>query len=764
MKKATIVKALSVCLFFLQTSVIAQTYQKGYAKTKGRLTQEGSVIPGKPLDSVFVQIKGGNAFYSKSNGMFEFPITSQTFSLKTVEKEDYVLADPDVLTRAYSYSSNRIILSFERRSVQDHDRWQNERKLRKQAQDQLRIKEREYDSLLAFHKMSEEEHAKALQKLYSDSDNDIPLIKNLALHYSKIDFDYANDFERQICTFILNGELTKADSMLNSKGNLTIRFMRWNMDREELINDSYHKFEICKLRHDNDSAAYFIGMRACLDTLNVDWQLEAGDYISNFTTDYNTAYSLYERALRMAKMIYGEQSVVAASTMVSLVRFHERKGEFQTALDYAAHVLPILEALPDNNNSIAQQCYENMAIVYDEMGDTLNAMNFYNRCLTICQDMYGEKHRKTASAYHNLGAFFVQTCRYDSALEYFQKSNEIYFGLNDTLSEGIASNYEGMAVAFKNLSKYDTAFYFINRAIEIDQILFGENHPYLANNYYNLGSLYLDKTNNYDEALRNFNLATNINIETLGEHHPDVGMCYNSIGLVYKKKADYEKAKEYFEKALDTYSKVFEDDHYHFIAVYHNMGQMYSDLYLYNHNVHEEGAEHYIEEAVNNHIKALNISLSALGEKHTTTARCYDNLGQDYLKIGNYELALENALKALSIRDAIYTDKNNIDIASSYNNIANIYYKQGNLSNAIEYMEQCGQILDNIYKDDEVEYHAYLKLNLGTIYREQGDLTKAIEFVEESIKMLVKIVPENHPELQRFRSVLKEMKTELNDQ
>ena len=762
MKRTIIFKTLLVSLLLLQTPVMAQTYQKGYAKTKGRLTPEGSVIPGKPLDSVFVQIKGGNSFYSRPDGMFEFPITAQTFSLKTVEKEGYVLADPEVLLRTYSYSNNKMILSLEKRSVQEGDIWKNYRKLYNQAQDQLKAKEREYDSLLALHKMSEEEHAKALQKLYSDSDNDNATIKDLVQHYSRIDFDYTDDFERQVCMYIINGEITKADSMLNSKGNMTIRFMRLNREREELINDSYHKFEICKLRHDNDSAAYYIGMRACLDTMNVDWQLEAGDYISNFTTNYNTAYSLYDRALRMAQMRYGEQSVEAASALVSLVRFHERKGDYQVALDYADRALSILKALPDNNTSIAQQCYENMAIVYNEMGDTLNALNFYNRCLTICQDMYGERHRKTASAYHNLGAFFVQTCRYDSALEYFQKSNEIFFGLNDTISEGMASNYEGMAVVFKDLSKYDTAFYCINRAIEINQILFGKSHPYLANNYCNLGSLYLDKTNNYDEALRNFNLATDINKETLGEHHPDVGMCYNSIGLVYKKKADYEKAKEYFEKALDTYSKVFEDDHYHFIAVYHNMGQMYSDLY--NHNVHEEGAEHYIEEAVNNHIKALNISLSALGEKHTTTARCYDNLGQDYLKIGSYELALENALKALSIRNAIYNDKNNLDIASSYSNIANIYYKQGNLSNAIEYLEQCGQILDNIYKDEENEYRAYLKFNLGIVYREQGDLPKAIEFAEESIRMLVKIVPENHPELQRHRNIVEEMKTELSNQ
>lgn len=761
MKRIIIFKALLVCLLLLQTSVMAQTYQKGYAKTKGRLTPEGSVIPGKPLDSVFVQIKGGNAFYSKSNGQFEFPITAQSFSLKTVEKEDYVLADPDVLTRTYSYSNNQIILSLEKRSVQDHDSWQNERKLRKQAQNQLRIKEREYDSLLELHKMSEEEHAKALQKLYSDSDNDISLIKNLVLHYSKIDFDYANDFERQKCAFILNGELTKADSMINSKGNMTIRFMRWNMDREELINDSYHKFEICKLRHDNDSAAYYISMRACFDTLNVEWQLEAGDYISNFTTDYNTAYSLYDRALRMAQMRYGNQSVEAASAMVSLVRFHERKGEYQTALDYADRVLPILEALPDNNNSIAQQCYENMAIVYDEMGDTLNALYFYNRSLDICKYVYGEEYKQTATAYHNLGAFFVQTCHFDKSLEYFQKSNEIYIALNDTFSEGIASNYEGMSVAFKNLSKYDTAFYCINRAIEINRILFGENHPDFANNYYNLGSLHLEN-NNYDESLKYFNLATDINKRTIGKYHPDVGMCYNSIGLVYKKQGDYEKALEYFEKALEIYSKTFEDNNYHYIAVYHNIGQMYSDLYDYN--IHEEAAKNYIEKAANNHNKALNISLSALGEKNTKTADCYDNLGQDYLKMGNYELALENALKALKIREAIYNDKNNLDMASSCSNVASIYWKQGNIDKAIEYLEQCGKILDNIYKDKENYYNAIFKFNLGMVYRKQGDLAKAIEFAEESVRMLVKIVPENHPELQRIRNVLEEMRTELNDQ
>lgn len=756
MNKTILFSVFTVCLFLFNTSITAQTYQKGYAKTKGRLKSNGDVIHGEPLDSVYVQVKGGNAFYSKPDGMFKFPITSSSFILQNVEKDGYVLADPDILSKVYSYSDNQLTLSMEHRDTQSSDQLAVQRTLRKQAQDQLRIKERECDSLLELHKMSEEEHNKTVLSLYNKLDQDYDLIRDLARHYSKIDFDYADDFERQICLFIRNGEIAKADSMLNSTGNLTIKFLQWNLDREDLITKSYYKFVTCNLRHDNDSAAYFIGMRASIDTMNVDWQLEAADYISNYTTDYPTAQSLYDRALRIAIMRYGSQSTEAASALVSLVRFNERIGKYDIALGYAKQALSILESLPDQNNPIAQQCYENMAVAYDEMGDSLNALNYYTCSLNICRNLYGEQHKKTAVAYHNLGNYSFQASRYEEAMEYFNKSNDILRSLQDTLQECVADNYEGLSMVYsKYFSDYETANQYINRAIEIDTLLFDENHPYLANIYRNFGSLCIEM-NHLNEALHYFEQAARIYTESYGESHLRVGNCYNGMGRTYNRMGDYDNALLYFEKALNNYSKTLDTNHSVFIVLYNNIGEVYF------------GKKNY-ELSSSYHIKALNIALATCGEFNHKTATCYDNLGQDYHEMGEFDRALENAMKALEIRTVLFKDNDNIELATSYSNIANIYQKHGDLDLAIQYMKQCGQILDNIFKGEANYYNAVFKYNLCHLYRKQSDLPHAIECAEESIAILRQLAQENelredHPIFQVVQNAIDEMKTELNGQ
>lgn len=727
-------------------SLYAQSIQKGYAKTKGKLDAKGQVIPGKPLEKVVVQAKGRNETQSDTNGCFAFPIPSQTFYLSKVEKDGYQLMDFDMLTRQYTYSPDTLILSFEKPKEQDKENLNNERKIRQKLQKDLEDSQRKYDSLLERHLITEEDYNKAIQKLYDNSDHNTLLIKGMVSHYAKIDFDYVDDYERTICNHILNGDLFAADSMINARGNVPKRVAQWHREKDEIAKDCYHKYEIHSLSHRNDSAAYYLTLRAGMDSLNVEWQLEAANYISNFTTDYASASSLYDMAMRMAKMRFGEQSPEYASTLVEMIRFCQMRDDYPAALDYANQATSVLEALPDKNIPSAEQCYKNMGILYDELGDTLRALDFYSRSLALCEDLYGVNNRKTASAYHNLGAFMTQTSHFAQAMEYFNKSSDILHELHDTINGYMSSIYQGMSVVFKHYSEYDTAKYYARRCIDISTLLFGEEHPTVGYNYYNLGSLYMEE-NQLDEAIPCFERTIDIYTKTLGEFHQDVAECYNSLGLIYKKKGAYDQAMAYFGKALDIYHKIFDENHFHFVSVYNNIGQVYVDQKNY-------------EESEKYHLKALKISQAVHGENHTSTATCLDNLGQDYLEMGDNDKALECALRALSIRQSIYGDTDNIELATSYSNVANCYQKMGQIDLALEYMDKCGHILDKIYKDEENTYHAIFKFNQGVLYRKQGNLTKAIAYAEEAVRMLLKMIPEDHPVILKMQGQIDEMKAE----
>ena len=101
-----------VCLIsmaLIPLMLLAQ-YQQGYVKTKGRLGSNGTVIAGSRLSGATVQVKGSNAVVSGSNGTFTLVITGNSYYLQSVQKQGYVMADPDILSRQYAYSPNPMVL------------------------------------------------------------------------------------------------------------------------------------------------------------------------------------------------------------------------------------------------------------------------------------------------------------------------------------------------------------------------------------------------------------------------------------------------------------------------------------------------------------------------------------------------------------------------------------------------------------------------------------------------------------------------------
>jgi len=77
----------------------------------------------------------------------------------------------------------------------------------------------------------------------------------------------------------------------------------------------------------------------------------------------------------------------------------------------------------------------------------------------------------------------------------------------------------------------------------------GEKNIDVAWSYNNIGIVYSDKSE-YEKALEYYQKALEIQKELLGEKHTNVADFYKNIGLVYADKFEYDKALEYYQKAL----------------------------------------------------------------------------------------------------------------------------------------------------------------------------------------------------------------------
>ena len=723
-------KLLFVALtLFFATACFAQT-QKGYVKTKGRLDNDGNLIPGTPLSEVVVKVKDRNEVMSDKRGDFSFPMPDQTYYLESVVKNGYVLIDPDVLSKQYSYSKNKLVIALETKEDQMEERMDNFAKINAAQNEMIRKLRAEVKQLKEENKITEEEYSKRLQEIADVQIESQQLVEEMVERYSKIDYDQLSEFDRQISVYILNGELHKADSLLNTKGDLNERAENLKKlneanakereeitkrskkleksealalkERDNLASDYYHKFEILKMQHKNDSAAYYLELRAALDTTNVEWIKEAGDFIKDYVADYIKSKNYYQKASQQIKIKYGESSLVFATIQDDLGRLYQQIAVHDTALYYLEKALSIRKNYFPNNTDIAYS-YANLGFFYGYLGEATNSIDYLNQALDVLETTDSEAALK-ATIYNNLSQIYNNQSNYDKAIEEAQRSLTIF----------------------------------------IQYI--GNNHPTTALVYNNIGSIYLAKKD-YVKAAEYFEKAIVIQEEVLGFSHPELAQVYNNYGLSQARQGDYDKALLYYNKALTIFKNLFGDNHSRVAIFYNNIGMI-----CYYKGDYQMSRE-YLE-------KSLNITKKILGEDNVQLAILYSNLGMICAQNSSYDDAIEYLEKALLLEES-YTP-NNSNVAQYKYNLAHVYCDKGDYDTALEMMNSALVIYKNILGDNNLNVIGSLN-DIGYIYKQMGDFDKSIKYFNEALGACRSVLGEEHPQTQQIKESISEVQAKLKE-
>ena len=337
----------------LVAGAFAQTQtQNGVVKTRGRMVG-GKLVPGSLLDGTTVQVEGRQAILAK-DGNFSFPVSSGQYTLKSVTKQGYKLLDAE-MCHQYNYSANPLAIVMEQPEQLMRDKLAAERKIRRQLQDQLREKEDRIEAMREQNAITQEQYNTALQELYSTQESNEKLISNMAKRYSELDYDQLDEFQRQVSYYIENGELAKADSLLRSRGDVAeqvnaslksgaaLQQKRQQLEKAgtvlaeetlEVAQRCYSYYELFVAKFNNDSAAYYLALRTSLDTTNIEWLCETGDFYMDFLADYDKAMSYYKIALRQSHKQNGDITGASldAYNGIGLVFFE--KADYDKAMEY----------------------------------------------------------------------------------------------------------------------------------------------------------------------------------------------------------------------------------------------------------------------------------------------------------------------------------------------------------------------------------------------------------------------------------------------
>ncbi|WP_103643219.1 CHAT domain-containing protein [Campylobacter concisus] len=404
-------------------------------------------------------------------------------------------------------------------------------------------------------------------------------------------------------------------------------------------------------------------------------------------------------------------------------------GNYPKALEFYSKALSIQEKNLGKDHPATGAIYNDIGLVYSDMGDYPKALEFYTKALNIREKNLGKDHPATTNIYNDIGLVYSNMGDYPKALEFYAKSLNIYEKDLGKDHPATATIYGNIGYAYKNIGNYPKALEFCSKALDIQERALGKNHPDTAISYNNIGSVYSDM-GDYPKALEFLTKALDIDEKVLGKDHPATANSYNNIGLVYSDMGDYSKALEFFTKALNIREKALDKDHPDTAVSYNNIGSVYSDMGDY-------------PKALEFLTKALDIDEKVLGKDHPATANSYNNIGLVYSDMGDYSKALEFFTKALNIAEKVF-GKDHPDTAISYNNIGLVYYNMGDYSKALEFLTKALNITEKVLGKDHPNTATSYN-SIGFMYNNIRNYPKALEFFTKALEIREKVLGKDHP-------------------
>jgi len=122
--------------------------------------------------------------------------------------------------------------------------------------------------------------------------------------------------------------------------------------------------------------------------------------------DFQRAEPLFREARDVYGQLLGLQHPVYAASLNNLAGLYERMGEYARAESLYRQALQILKSVPGRNHPHYAIALNNLAVVYREMGDYDRAESLFEEAIELEKSVLGAHHRQYARSLNNLAQLY----------------------------------------------------------------------------------------------------------------------------------------------------------------------------------------------------------------------------------------------------------------------------------------------------------------------------------------------------------------------
>jgi tetratricopeptide (TPR) repeat protein len=296
----------------------------------------------------------------------------------------------------------------------------------------------------------------------------------------------------------------------------------------------------------------------------------------NNLADYPKAFNYYQKALVIREQVLGKEHPDTAATYNNLAGVYQAMGNFPQALDYYQKDLEISEKVLGKEHPSTATTYNNLACVYQAMGNFPQALDYYQKDLEISEKVLGKGHPDTATTYNNLAGVYQDMGDFPQALDCYQKALQIKEKVLGKEHPSTAATYNNLAGVYQAMGNFPQALDYYQKALQIKEKVLGKEHPSTAATYNNLALVYQDM-GNFPQALDTYQKALEIKEKVLGKGHPSTATTYNNLAGVYQAMGDFPQALEYYLNSMTIFFHRLGADHPNTKVVINNLTQCYKD-------------------------------------------------------------------------------------------------------------------------------------------------------------------------------------------
>ncbi|NBU11591.1 MAG: CHAT domain-containing protein, partial [Proteobacteria bacterium] len=350
-----------------------------------------------------------------------------------------------------------------------------------------------------------------------------------------------------------------------------------------------------------------------------------------------------------------------------------QQNKYTEAVPVARHILDLVEKANGPSHTKTAFAVNDLATLYQIIGDYPRAEPLFQRSLRICELAFGPEHPNTATSLNNLARLHVAMSDYAKAEPLYRRSVQINEKALGPEHPNTATSLNNLATLYFKLSDYPKAEPLFQRNLKIREKVLGPEHPLTAASVNNLALLY-ETMGDYAKAEPLYQRGLKVNTKVLGRQHPDTATSLNNLGLIYIKLGDFSKAEPLLREGLAICEKAFGEDHPDTATSLNNLAV------LHRNTASLAKAESLLQ-------RCLKISEKLQGTNHPDTATSLNNLALLYSDMGNYAQAEPLFQRSLKVYENV-GGPNHPEAAAILGNLALLELDRNRPDAALGYAKQ----------------------------------------------------------------------------